>query len=102
MGLTEDKNAYRYVVQPNTRFDKIKINVLAAGVAVSNGRIRNTQRWEIQAYIFDKKAFKNAEQVRSWLETHLKSSIHTLLDFKTWDEQRRRMVNAFIAIGKVE
>jgi hypothetical protein len=36
--------------------------------------------------MFEKERFKTREQVRSWLDSHLKGQIHTLLDFKAWDE----------------
>jgi hypothetical protein len=51
--------------------------------------------------MFDKERFKNREQVRQWLDTHLKGEIRTFLDFKAWNEWRRRFVNAYVEISKV-
>jgi hypothetical protein len=55
----------------------------------------------VQNYIFEKKLFKTREQVRKWLDQHLKAEIQTLLDFKAWNEYRRRVVNAYVQISNV-
>jgi hypothetical protein len=49
----------------------------------------------------EKERFKTREQVRSWLDSHLKGQIQTLLDFKAWDEWHRRAVNAYMQISNV-
>ena len=51
--------------------------------------------------MFEKETFKTREQVRQWLDTHLKGQIRTLLDFRAWDEWRRRFVNAYVEISNV-
>jgi hypothetical protein len=52
--------------------------------------------------MFDKERFKTREQVRSWLDSHLKGEIRSLLDFKAWDEWRRRFMNAYVEISDVK
>jgi hypothetical protein len=51
--------------------------------------------------MFDKERFKNREQVQKWLDTHLKSEIKTLLDFKAWNEYRRRLLQAYLQISNI-
>jgi hypothetical protein len=51
--------------------------------------------------MFEKERFKTREQVRKWLDQHLKGEIQTLLDFRAWDEWRRRFVNAYVKISHV-
>jgi len=51
--------------------------------------------------MFDKEQFKTREQVRKWLDEHLKAEIQTLLDFKAWNEWKRRFVNAYVKISEV-
>jgi hypothetical protein len=63
--------------------------VNSRGVKITVGLVKGTDRWEIANYIFAKQQFQAREQVRSWLDTHLKGQIQTLLDFKAWDEWRR-------------
>jgi macrodomain Ter protein organizer (MatP/YcbG family) len=52
--------------------------------------------------MFEKNTFKTREQVRKWLDSHLKSEIQSVLDFKAFDEWRRRFVNAYMNISRVE
>jgi len=49
----------------------------------------------------EKKLFKTREQVRKWLDEHLKAEIQTLLDFKAWNEYRRRLLQAYMQISNV-
>jgi hypothetical protein len=102
-GIDEDKNIWRYRVQDPDKFDKFRVkDIGSGGVKITVGKVKGTDRWEIQNYMFDKQRFKTREQVRNWLEKHLKSKIQTLLDFKAWDEWRRRFVNAYVQISTVE
>jgi hypothetical protein len=66
------------------------------------GRVKGTNRWEIQSYIFDKTRFKDKESVREWLEKHLKSELQLLLDFKAWNELRMRFLKAYLNISRLE
>jgi hypothetical protein len=90
------------VKDPST-FDKFRVKEIGSGgVKITVGRVKGTNRWEIQNYMFEKQRFKTREQVRSWLDKHLKGQIQTLLNFKAWDEWRRRAVNAYVQISNVE
>lgn len=100
-GLEEDKTVWRYGVQDPARFDKFRVKELGKGVKITLGKVKGSDRWEIQNYMFEKQAFKDAESVRCWLDSHLKGQIRTLLDYKAWDEWRRRFVNAYVEISSV-
>jgi len=63
--------------------------------------VKHSERWEVQNYIFEKKLFKTREQVRKWLDEHLKAEIQTLLDFKAWNEYRKRLLQAYMQISNV-
>jgi len=100
-GLEEDKTVWRYRVRDPADFEKFRVKELGKGVKITVGKIKNSDRWEIQNYLFEKESFRTREQVRKWLDQHLKGEIQTLLDFKAWDEWRRRFVNAFVKISNV-
>lgn len=101
-GLEEGTTVWRYRIADPERFEKFRVKELGSGVKVTLGKIRGSARWEIQNYMFEKAAFKDAESVRKWLDQHLKAEIRTLLDFRAWDEWRRRFVNAYMKISNVE
>jgi hypothetical protein len=100
-GLEESETVWRYRVQDPDRFERFRVKEITEGVKITVGKIKNSERWEVQNYMFDKKRFKKREQVRKWLDTHLKSEIQTLLDFRAWNEYRRRVVNAYVQISNV-
>jgi len=100
-GLEEDKTVWRYRIRDPADFEKFRVKELGKGVKITVGKIKNSQRWEIQNYMFEKETFKTREQVRSWIEGHLKGAIHTLLDFKAFDEYRRQALNAYMKISEV-
>jgi hypothetical protein len=101
-GLDETENTFRYRVQDPDKFDKFRVKEITNGVKITLGRVKRTNRWEIQNYIFDKKRFKDKESVRRWLEKHLKSEIQLLLDFKAWNEVRKRFLQAYLNISHIE
>ena len=101
-GLDETENTFRYRVQDPEKFDKFRVKPITEGVKITLGRVKGTDRWEVQNYIFDKQRFKDAETVRKWLDQHLKSEIQTLLDFHGWNEFRKRMLRAYLAISRVD
>jgi hypothetical protein len=102
-GLEEAETVWRYRVQDPDKFDKFRVKEIGSGgVKITVGRIKGTNRWEVQNYIFEKQRFKTREQVRKWLDQHLKSEIKTLLDFKAWSEHRRQLINTYMQISKVE
>lgn len=101
MPLEETKKTFHYQVQALGRFDKARLKSVAQGVMIAYGRVRGSEHWEIQSYIFDKAFFKSSQDVKIWLDAYLKSQISTLLDFKAWDEWRRRFVNAYVQISTV-
>jgi hypothetical protein len=100
-GLEEGSTVWRYRVQDPDKFERFRVKEITEGVKITVGKIKNSERWEVQNYMFDKKRFKKREQVRKWLDTHLKSEIQTLLDFRAWNEYRRRVVNAYVQISNV-
>jgi len=101
-GLEEGTTVFRYRVQDPSKFDKFRVKELGKGVKITLGKVKGSDRWEIQNYMFEKELFKNREQVRKWLDQHLKSEIQTLLDFKAWNEYRRRVINAYVQISDVK
>jgi len=100
-GLDEAETVWRYRVADPAKFEKFRVKELGKGVKITLGKVKGADRWEIQNYMFDKTLFKTREQVRKWLDEHLKAEIQTLLDFKAWDEWRRRFVNAYVKISEV-
>jgi hypothetical protein len=102
-GLEDGKTVWRYRVQDPAKFDKMRVkDIGSGGVKMTVGRVKGTNRWEVQNYMFEKQRFKTKEQVRNWLDKYLKAQIQSLLDFKAWDEWRRRAVNAYMQISNVE
>ena len=101
-GLEEDRTVWRYEIADQSKFEREKVKELGKGVKITVGKVRGSERWEIQNYIFEKAQFKSAKQVRGWLDSHLKREIRTLLDFRAWNEYRRRVVNAYVQISNVE
>ena len=83
-GLEEAKTVWRYRIRDPADFSVFRVKELGKGVKITLGKIKNSQRWEIQNYLFEKESFKTREQVRSWIEGHLKGAIHTLLDFRAF------------------
>jgi len=101
-GLEEGPKVFRYRVQDPGKFEKFRVKELGKGIKITLGKVKGSDRWEIQNYMFEKELFKNREQVRKWLDQHLKSEIQTLLDFKAWNEYRRRVINAYVQISDVK
>jgi hypothetical protein len=100
-GIDETAGTWRYRVQDPGKYERSKVKPLMAGVQVTYAKVKCADRWEIQSYIFDKKVFKTPDSVKQWLDQHLKSQISFLTDFKTWNEYRRRAVNAYVEISEV-
>lgn len=101
--LTEGQGDYWHcTVMDSAKFEKFRVKNITKGVKITVGRIKGSNRWEVQNYMFDKQAFKTKEQVRKWLDKHLKSQIQTMLDFSAWNEYRRRAMNAYVQISSVE
>jgi hypothetical protein len=102
-GLEEGEGAFwRYRVQDPDKFEKFRVKEITKGVKITLGKIKGSDRWEIQNYMFEKALFKTREQLRKWVDQHLKAEIKTLLDFKAWNEWKRRFVNAYMQISNVE
>jgi hypothetical protein len=100
-GLEEAKTVWHYRVADPDKFEKFRVKELGKGVKITVGKVKDSDRWEIQNYMFEKEHFKTRDQVRKWLDSHLKGEIQTLLDFKAWNEYRRRVVNAYLQISDV-
>jgi hypothetical protein len=77
------------------------VKEITTGVQMTYGRVKGSDRWEIQNYIFDKRLFKTRGIVKQWLDKHLKSQISLLTDFKAWNEYRRRAINAYVEMSSV-
>ena len=101
-GIEEGDSVWRVHVKEPGAFDKVRVKELGKGVKITIGRIRGTKRWEVQSYLFDRAQFEKKEQVRQWLDQHLKAQIQTLLDFKAWNEFRRQAVNTYLQISSVD
>jgi hypothetical protein len=101
-GLEEAKTVWRYRIADPSKFERFRVKELGKGVKITLGKVKGSDRWEIQNYMFEKGRFKTREQVRQWLDTHLKGEIRTLLDFKAWNEYRRRVINAYVQISDVK
>jgi hypothetical protein len=100
-GLEEAATVWRYRVRDPSDFEKFRVKDLGKGVKTTIGKVKGSNRWEIQNYMFEKALFKTREQVRKWLDTHLKGEIQTLIDFRGWNEYRRRVMNAYMQISQV-
>jgi hypothetical protein len=100
-GLDEGTTVWRYRVQNPDKFSQFRVKEISDDIKITLGKVKNSNRWEIQNYMFDKERFKTREQVRKWLDTHLKAEIKTLLDFKAWNEYRKRMLQAYLQISHV-
>ena len=101
-GIDETTNTFRYRVQDPDKFDNFRVKPITRGVKITLGRVKGTNRWEIQSYIFDKKRFKDSNSVKNWLEKHLKSELQLLLDFKAWNELRMRFLKAYLDISRID
>lgn len=99
--ITNEKEMWKCNVQTLEKFDKMHAKPFVAGVQVVMGRVKGADRWEIQGFTFLKTNFKSAEDCRVWLDSHLKGEIKTCLDFKAWNEYRRRAMNAFLQVAEV-
>jgi hypothetical protein len=99
--ITNEKDIWKCSVQTCEKFNKMHAKPFVSGVQVLTGRVKGTERWEIQGFTFLKANFKTAEDCRAWLDSHLKGEIQTLLDFKAWNEYRRRAMNAFLQVAEV-
>lgn len=99
--IEEDTTIWRVRVRDPATMDKFRVKALGKGVKMTFGRIKGTRRWEVQNYLFEKGRFKKKEQVRIWLDQHLKAEIRTLLDFRAWNEFRRQAVNTYLQISQV-
>jgi len=100
-GIDEYPNEWAYRVKDPDRFDRIRSKDVTQGVRILIGRVKGTDRWDIQAYRFSKERFKTKEQVRKWLEENVKAELRTLLDWKAWNETRRRLLDMYLSCSKI-
>ncbi|MEM2936824.1 MAG: hypothetical protein QW231_06585 [Candidatus Bathyarchaeia archaeon] len=100
-GIDEGPTTWRYRVQDPEKFSQFRVKEITKGVKITVGKVKGSDRWEIQNYIFDKERFKDRESVRKWLEEHLKSELRTLLDWRAWNEWRKRFLRAYLEISRV-
>jgi hypothetical protein len=100
-GLEEGTTVWRMRIQDPDRFDKFRVKEITEGVKITLGRIKGSDRWEIQNYMFDKERFKTREQINNWLEKHAKSETRTAMDHKVWNEYRKMLLQAYLEISHV-
>lgn len=101
-GLEEGETVWRYRIQDPEKFDKLRVKELGEGVKITLGRIKGTNRWEIQNYMLEKKVFDTKEKARQWLEQHLRKEIKSMLDYKAWNEYRKRALRAFLEVSNLQ
>jgi hypothetical protein len=53
-GLEEAKTVWRYRVADPGKFDKFRVKELGKGVKITLGKVKGSDRWEIQNYMFEK------------------------------------------------
>ena len=100
-GLDEGTTVWRYRVADPDKFEKFRVKELGKGVKITSEKLRVRIVGRFRITCLKKKPFKTREQVRKWLDQHLKGEIQLLLDFKAWNEYRRRVVNAYVQISNV-
>jgi hypothetical protein len=103
-GVEETPSSWRLRIHEKARYDHTRApDQVAPGVARCYGRIKCSNRWELESFIFDKKTFKNLQAAKQWLEKYLKGEIqkYSMLDSKAWNEYRRRYISAYVEISTV-
>jgi hypothetical protein len=100
-GLEKGTTVWRMRVKDPDRFDKFRVKEITEGVKITLGRVKGTNRWIIQNYMFDKQRFKTREQVNNWYEKHVKSETRTAMDFNVWNEYRKMALQAYMEISHV-
>jgi hypothetical protein len=101
-GLEEGTTVWRYRVQDPSKFDKFRVKELGKGVKITLGKVKDSDRWIVQNYMFEKTQFSNRENVREWLETHLKKEIRSMLDYRAWNEWRKRCLAVYLEISGIK
>ena len=99
--IEEDNTFFRVRIRDPVTMDRFRVKDVGVGMKITVGRIKGSKRWEVQNYLFEKSLFKSKEQVRQGLEQHLKAQIKSMLDYRAWDEWRRRFVSAYMQISQV-
>ncbi|MCW3996297.1 MAG: hypothetical protein NWE98_09170 [Candidatus Bathyarchaeota archaeon] len=103
IGFSESDQSIRFTVLESSReLERSKLKPLTAGVQVMFCRFRGCQRWEIQAFLFDKAVFKNQQEARTFLDKHFKTEISSLLDYRAFNEKRRRLLNAWMKASELK
>jgi hypothetical protein len=102
-GLEEAKTVWRYRVADPGKFEKFRVKDFGGGVKITLGKVKGSDRWEIQNYMFEKSTFKDAETVRKWLDQHIKANLNpdSALNYGTWNEYKRQVLRAFLEISSV-
>jgi hypothetical protein len=103
IGFSEGEKTIKFTVLESSReLERSKLKPLTAGVQVIFCRFRGCQRWEIQAFLFDKAVFKSQLEARAFLDKHFKSEISSLLDYSAFNEKRRRLLNAWMKASELK
>jgi len=100
-GLEEAETVWRYRISAPDKYEKFRVKELGKGVKITLGKVKHSERWEIQNYMLQKTEFPNRESARKWLETHLKKEIKSMLDYRAWNEWRKRFLAAYLEISHV-
>jgi hypothetical protein len=101
-GIDEGPTTFRYRVQDPGKFDRFRVKEITTGIKITLGRVKGSDRWIVQNYIFEKTRFPNREKAKEWLETHLKKEIRSMLDYRAWNEWRKRYLAVYLEISGVK
>jgi len=103
IGFSETQDTIKYTVLESSReLERSKLKPLTAGVQVMFCRFRGSSRWEIQAFLFDKAVFKSQQEARAFLDKHFRAEISSLLDYRAFNEKRRRLLNAWMKTSELK
>jgi len=94
---------WKFSVKDPAGFDRFKApKDIGPGVQVTYARVKGTERWDIQNFLFSKKRFHMKAHVRAWLEKHLKTQATSMLDHRAFNEYRRRSLAVYIEYSEMK
>ena len=98
-----EKNSIKLTAQEAEVFERFQApKPLMAGLSVVFGKVKGTRRWEVYAFLFDRTRFSTISQAQVFADKFLKAEIHTLIDYNSFTESRRRWLNAYLQISSVD
>jgi hypothetical protein len=60
-GLEEAETVWRYRISAPDKYEKFRVKELGKGVKITLGKVKHSERWEIQNYMLQKTEFPNRE-----------------------------------------